>query len=80
MWNFAKALPHWTLTEFFEQLENFLFGEFDISHKAKNISFHFSNKMAETAGNVLIDKVVDSFTAEVSKEDESKYLDSCNLR
>ena len=80
MWNFAKALPHWTLTEFFEQLENFLFGEFDISHKAKNISFHFSNKMAETAGNVLIDKVVDSFTAEVSKEDESKYLASCNLR
>ena len=80
MWNFAKALPHWTLTEFFEQLENFLFGEFEISHKAKNISFHFSNKMAETAGNVLIDKVLDSFTAEVSKEDESKYLASCNLR
>ena len=80
MWNFAKALPHWTLTEFFEQLEHFLFGEFDINHKARSIAFHFSNEMAETAGNVLIEKVVDSFTAEVSKEDESKYLASCNLR
>ena len=30
--NFAHALPHWTLTEFFEQLEYFLNGEFDINH------------------------------------------------
>lgn len=32
-WNFAIALPHWSLTELFEQLENFLAREFDIDHK-----------------------------------------------
>lgn len=80
MWNFAKALPHWTLTEFFEQLENFLFGEFDINHKTKTISFNFTSEMTKAAGEVFIDKVVDSYTAEVTQEDESKYFASCNLK
>lgn len=31
--DFAVALPHRTLTEFFEQLELFLYGEFTINHK-----------------------------------------------
>lgn len=79
-WNFAIALPHWTLTEFFEELENFLFGEFDINHKAKRIEFHFSNTLATASGEVLLDKVVDSYTAEVSQEDDSKYMASCNLK
>ena len=79
-WNFAIALPHWTLTEFFEQLENFLFGEFDINHKAKRIEFHFSNTLAKASGEACIDRVVDSYTAEVSQEDESKYMASCNLK
>ena len=79
-WNFAIALPHWTLTEFFEQLENFLFGEFDINHKAKRIEFHFSNTLAKASGEVSISKVIDSYTTEVSQEDESKYMASCNLK
>ena len=79
-WNFAIALPHWTLTEFFEQLENFLFGEFDINHKAKRIEFHFSNSLAKASGEVLLDEVVDSYTAEVTQEDDSKYMASCNLK
>ena len=79
-WNFAIALPHWTLTEFFEELENFLFGEFDVNHKAKRIEFHFSNALAKASGEVLIEKVIDSYTAEVSQEDESKYMASCNLK
>ena len=79
-WNFAIALPHWTLTEFFEELENFLFGEFDINHKAKRIEFHFSNNLAKASGEVLLDEVVDSYTAEVTQEDDSKYMASCNLK
>lgn len=79
-WNFAIALPHWTLTEFFEELENFLFGEFDINHKAKRIEFHFSNALAKASGEVYLDKVVDSYTAEVTQEDDSKYMASCNLK
>lgn len=79
-WNFAIALPHWTLNEFFEHLENFLFGDFDINHKAKRIEFHFSNSLAKSAGDVILNKVLDSYTTEVSQEDESKYIASANLK
>ncbi len=79
-WNYAIALPHWTLTEFFEELENFLFGEFDINHKAKCITFQFSNSLVNKAGTICLDDVIDSYTAEVTQEDESKYLASSNLK
>ena len=79
-WNFAIAFPHWTLTEFFEQLENFLFGDFDINHKGKRIEFHFSNSLAKSAGEVCLDKVQDAYTAEVTQEDDSKYIASANMK
>ena len=79
-WNFAIAFPHWTLTEFFEQLENFLFGDFDINHKAKRIEFHFSNSLAKSAGEVCLTKVQDAYTAEVTQEDDSKYIASANMK
>ena len=79
-WNFAIAFPRWTLTEFFEQLENFLFGDFDINHKAKHIEFHFSNSLAKKAGSVCLNKVQDAYTAEVTQEDDSKYIASANMK
>lgn len=79
-WNFAIALPHWSLTEFFEQLEYFLFGEFDINHKNRTISFSFTRKALEKVESVRLDKVVDSYTAEVTREDDSKYFGSSNLK
>lgn len=79
-WNFAIALPHWSLTEFFEQLEYFLFGEFDINHKNRTISFSFTRQALEKVESVRLDKVVDSYTAEVTREDDSKYFGSSNLK
>lgn len=78
--NFAIALPHWSLTEFFEQLEYFLFGEFDINHKAKSIKFSFSTDLTTAAGECAIDNVVDSYTTEITQDDESKYMASSNLK
>lgn len=78
-WNFAIALPHWTLTEFFEQLELFLYGEFAINHKAKTISFRFTTEMVRNTTAVYIDKVVNKYTAEVSQEQSSDYMGVKNL-
>lgn len=78
-WNFAIALPHWTLTEFFEQLEIFLAGQFTINHKAKTISFQFNRTIAANTPNVMIDKVVNKYSVEVSKENKSDYLGNSNL-
>lgn len=77
--NFAIALPHWSLTEFFEQLELFLYGEFTINHKAKHIAFRFSTEMIQHTADVLINKVVNEYTAEISREESSDYLGVKNL-
>jgi uncharacterized membrane protein YgcG len=78
-WNFAIALPHWTLTEFFEQLELLMDGEFAINHKAKTIGFEFSHKIAKKTQPVRIDKVVNKYTVEVSRDSKSEYKGVTNL-
>lgn len=77
--NFAVALPHWSLTEFFEQLEYFLAGEFTINHKAKTISFRFISTIAQSVTEVKIDRVVNKYTVEVSSDNRPDYLGAKNL-
>lgn len=78
-WDFAIALPHWSLTEFFEQLELLMGGEFSINHKAKTISFEFSHKVAYKTKNVHIEKVINKYQVEVARENKSEYLGATNL-
>ncbi len=73
------TLPHWTVNELFEHLEKLMLCEFDIDHKAKSVSFSWSNENVADAGTVAIDNVVDEFTATVGKEDESQYRALRNL-
>ncbi len=77
---FARALPHWTLTEFFEKLELFLGGEFDIDHKNKSIKFTFTYNILLNAETIKIDKVVDSYTTDVTDTNESNYIEASNVR
>ncbi len=76
---FARALPQWTVTEFFEKLEQFLCGEFDIDHKAKRIVFSFTAELLAKCEGVSIEKVVDEYTTEISTEDESNYIEMANV-
>lgn len=78
-YNFAVALPHWSLTEFFEELEKLLEGEFAINHKAKTISFQFSHVTAYNTRAVHIDKVINKYTVEVSEENKPEYVGARNL-
>ncbi len=78
--NWATALPHWTLTEFFEQLEYFLNGEFDINHNSKTIRFAFSKDAIELAGTEVIDNVINEFSAKVADASACKYRENVNLK
>ena len=78
-WNFAIALPHWTLTEFFEQLELLMGGEFNIDHKAKTITFEFSHIIAKNIPPIYINKVVNKYSVDVSRENKSEYKGITNL-
>lgn len=73
------TLPHWSINEFFDNLEKLMLCEFDINHKDKTITFSWSNENVVNAGTVSIDRVVDEFTASVSKDDESQYRGLKNI-
>lgn len=78
--NWATALPHWTLTELFEQLEYFLNGEFDIDHVSKHISFRFSTEAIASAGTVELTNIMDEFSSTVEDAGSCKYREYVNLK
>ena len=64
----AKALPHWTVTEFFEHLENFLSAFIDVDHRGKKVKFHFIANDSDFDTSITLNHVDDDFTVEVSSE------------
>lgn len=77
---FARALPHWTVAEFFEKLELFLSGEFTIDHRGKAVSFAFTEETLLATEPVQLDKVVDEHTVEVTVDDDKcEYQEAKNL-
>lgn len=68
---YAKALPEWTVSEFFEKLELFLMCEFDFDHKAKSVKFSFSKTRLEKIAPVHIADVVDSYSVDVSQDEHA---------
>ena len=78
---YARALPHWTVSEFFDELEKILVCEFNIDHKLRHISLTFCDNVEEVKSVVLLPDVVDSFSSEISYEDElCQYKGVANLR
>lgn len=66
---FAEALPHWTVSEFFEKLELLLKGEFEFDHRERTIEFSFSKDVLAGISPVYIDRLVDKYTTEISDAD-----------
>ncbi|MCQ2196347.1 MAG: hypothetical protein MJZ60_02345 [Bacteroidaceae bacterium] len=78
---FAKALPHWSVTEFFEELEKLLYGEFIIDHRAKTIRFEFTKDVMEEVKPIHIDRVLDSYTSDISEDDsQCEYEEAANIK
>ena len=79
--NMNFALPHWTVTEFMEQLELFMCGQFDIDETAKHISFSFNKDILRRQQTIELEKVTDTHTIEVTdkKESDNTYMEQRNL-
>lgn len=69
---FAKALPHWTVSEFFEKLELFLMCEFEFDHKSQSVKMRFSKNLLDELATVKIDDVVDAYTLDVSSDEDTR--------
>lgn len=78
--SFARALPHWTVAEFFTKLELFLNASFDIDVRGKKIDFSFNSRKISALPVVNIETVVDEFTRSIAPEEEdSDYIETKNL-
>lgn len=80
--NFANVLPHWSLSEYMEQLELLLDGEFEMNYREACVTFRFREQVLTQARQqpVLITDVLDEHAMEVRAEDSScNYLPSKNL-
>lgn len=74
MYNFAYPLPHWTISEFFANIEPLLGGRFSIDTVARHIVFTTDTSRLQSAGEIVLDKVIDEFsvTLEVDPEKEER--------
>lgn len=77
--DWARTLPHWSVNEFFNQLEQLMLAEVVIDHKAKTISISDLDKNMAGAGDVVLEQVVNEHSVTVSKDDESRYLPMQNV-
>ncbi len=79
--NVAAALPHWSVKEFFSQLEYLLRGYFDFDHAAKSVSFRFFDSVASELDTVVVNEVVDDFSREYDPEEKSAdFLPMRNMK
>lgn len=69
---YAKALPQWSVSEFFDKLELLLMCEFDFNHKEKTVSMHFSKNVLSTLDPIELSDIVDSYSDEISHDESSK--------
>jgi hypothetical protein len=78
---YARALPHWTVAEFFEKLELLMQCEFDIDHRGKEVKFSFSKDVIDAVQPVQITQVIDEYSAEVSAADDTDcdYIGAKNI-
>lgn len=75
----SRALPHWTVEEFFEQIEWLLDAEIDVDYINKQVSLMFASDYFSTFGEVEIDHVVREFTAQIETESDLDYTDNINI-
>ncbi len=80
VYEMARALPHWSVTEYFEKLEDLLDGFFEIDAAAGTVTFSLRKKVSDNYDVVTIDQVVDEFTSEVSTEEDSSYVENETLK
>lgn len=76
----ADALPHWTIKEFFEQVQNFFNCTLVFNEEKRTCSIIFNNQMTNSE-EITLEKVVDEHEEEIAKEENSKdNIISSNIR
>lgn len=67
---YARALPRWSVTEFFDKLELLLGCRFRFDLIEKSVTMEFEDELIDPDAPVLIDTVVDTYTVDIADEEE----------
>lgn len=70
--NMNYALPHWTVSEFIENLEKLLDGYLQVIESEKKVTFRFNDEVIDSQQTVLLEAVTDSLGLEIAEEDEEE--------
>lgn len=83
-WNIDEwglALPHWTVTEFLEQVEYFTHGEFIISTERSFVRFRFNKEILDEQAEVNLSSVLDEHQVEISEgKNKNTYVEQAAVR
>ena len=74
VYSFARAMPHWSITELLSQIERLLNAEFDIDHKNKVVTFRYTSSIIHELYDEVIDTVIDEYKVDISTENNEKFL------
>ena len=76
-----QILPHWTVSEFLEQVELFLNGTFELDAGRNEYRFTFNHDTIEHMDIVHIENVIDSHSVDISEYKDTKddYIEQKNL-
>ena len=74
VYSFARAMPHWSITELLSQIERLLNAEFDIDHKNKVVTFKYTSSIIHELYDEVIDTVIDEYKVDISSENNDKFL------
>ncbi len=75
---YAKALPHWTVGEFFDKLELLLGYEFIFDIHGKTVKMRSTKDFLESLPPVNVEEIVDAYSGEIDHDSDSSsdYLGS----
>ena len=74
VYSFARAMPHWSITELLSQIERLLNAEFDIDHKNKVVTFKYTSSIIHELYDEVIETVIDEYKVDISSENNDKFL------
>lgn len=74
VYSFARAMPHWSITELLSQIERLLNAEFDIDHKNKVVTFKYTASIIHELYDEVIETVIDEYKVDISSENNDKFL------
>lgn len=78
---FARALPHWSVAEYFDKLELFLGAQIEVDHASRHVSFAFTRSMLESRPAVELKNVTEDHSSRiVANPDDDSSCDYIGLK